>query len=192
MNPVHDDLAEERLWRRRSLVLGVVLLLLVSALMARQSVWQWWHGRDLIVHEVPQGASHDFGGGRWRLHALRMAPLPPGRSIPENAMGVVADFRVEVLDADLATNWRGCLISLEDPQGRRWRPTQALRLPRSDAQECVAAMYSGAKAGDTLRIRQAFLVPRDAAETLQPTLTMTPQQPRYLRFAQHPERVQVQ
>ncbi|MBV7483975.1 hypothetical protein [Bordetella sp. BOR01] len=193
MNERADDraTAEEKRWRRRSLGLLVILLPLVAGVVAYDSAQRWWTGRDLIAREIAAGATADFGGARWRLHALRMAPLPASAGVPENAMGVVADFRVEIHDADLPKNWLGCVISLQDEQGRRWTPTQVLRLPRSDARECIASIYSGAQAGDTLRIRQAYLVPREAADTLRATVTLGPQQPYYLRFAQPPQRVQV-
>ncbi|HYG43226.1 MAG TPA: hypothetical protein VEA17_09930 [Bordetella sp.] len=192
MNEPADDraTAQEKRWRQRSLGLLVILLPLVSGVVAYDSAQRWWAGRDLIAREIAAGATADFGGARWTLHALRMAPLPASASIPENAMGVVADFRVEVHDADLPRNWRGCVISLEDGQGRRWTPTSALPLPRSDARVCIASIYSGAQAGDTLRIREAYLVPRAVADTLRATVTLAPQQPHYLRFAQHPQRVQ--
>ena len=182
--------AGEKRWRRRSMILLVVLLPVVMAVTARQSIEGWWNGRDLIVREVAAGDQVDFGGARWQLHALRMAPLPAGGNIPDHAMGVVADFHVQVQDADLPTNWRGCTISLQDGQGRRWMPTHVLPLPRSNTSECLSAVYSGVKAGATLRIRQAFLVPRAGADTLRVTVSLARQQPHYLRFAQHPRLVQ--
>jgi len=185
-----DRSAGEKKWRRRSMILLAVLLPLAAAFSAYESIGQWWRGRDLIAREVAADGQADFGGARWQLHALRMAPLPAGGNIPDNAMGVVADFRVEIRDADLPGNWRGCTVALQDEQGRRWLPTYVVRLPRSDAQECVSAIYSGAKAGATLRIRQIFLVPRDAAGALRVTVSLPRQQPHYLRFAQHPTLVQ--
>jgi len=65
-----------------------------------------------------------------------------------------------------------------------------LPLPRSNTSECLSAVYSGVKAGATLRIRQAFLVPRAGADTLRVTVSLARQQPHYLRFAQHPRLVQ--
>jgi len=182
--------AGEKRWRRRSMLLLVILLPLVAAVTARDSIERWWNGRDRIVREIAAGDQVDFGGARWQLHALRMAPLPAGGNIPDNAMGVVADFRVQIQDADLPGNWRGCTIALQDGQGRRWMPTHVLPLPRTDASECISAIYSGAKAGATLRIRQAFLVPREAAAALRVTVSLARQQPHYLRFAQHPRLVQ--
>jgi len=182
--------AGENRWRRRSMVLLAVLLPVVMAVTARQSIERWWNGRDRIVREVAAGDQVDFGGARWQLHALRMAPLPAGGNIPDHAMGVVADFRVQVQDADLPGNWRDCTIALQDEQGRRWMPTHVLPLPRTDASECLSAVYSGVKAGATLRIRQAFLVPRDAAAALRVTVSLARQKPHYLRFAQHPRLVQ--
>ena len=49
---------------------------------------------------------------------------------------------------------------------------------------------ASAKAGATLRIRQAFLVPREAAGALRVTVSLLQQKPHYLRFAQHPRLVQ--
>ncbi|MBO1110348.1 hypothetical protein [Bordetella petrii] len=185
-----DRGAGEKRWRRRSMVLLVILLPLVMAFSTHENIERWWKSRDLLAREVAAGEQADFGGARWQLHALRMAPLPAGGNIPGHAMGVVADFRVQIQDADLPGNWRGCTIALQDGQGRRWLPTHVLRLPRSDAQECVSAIFSGAKAGATLRIRQAFLVPREAAGVLRVTVSLLQQKPHYLRFAQHPRLVQ--
>ncbi|RZS81432.1 hypothetical protein [Pigmentiphaga kullae] len=186
---VARDAAECR-WRRRSLWLLVILVPLAMAVVMHDSARTWWSGRARIAREVPAGGQADLGGASWRLRALRMAPLPAGKRIPENAMGVVAEFAVQVRDADVRKNWAGCEIALEDGQGRRWMPTRVLPLPRSEARECVLAAGSGPKAGDTVRIRHAFLVPRDAAAALRATVALGPQRPRYLRFAQPPTLVQ--
>jgi len=176
----------ERRWRGRSLWLLVLLLPLAVVEVGYQPAKTWWKERQFIAREVPLDGEADLGGASWRIRAFRMAPLPAGKRIPENAMGVVADFVVQVRDADLRRNWQDCEIALEDGQGRRWRSTNMLPLPRSEATECMLAAGSGARAGDTVRVRHAFLVPRDVAGTLRATVTLGPQRPRYLRFAQHP------
>jgi len=183
--------AIERRWRRRCMALLVLLLPLTAGVVAYGSIQAWWQGRDLIVREVADGEAVEYGGARWQLNALRMAPLPAGGRIPDNAMGVVADFEVKVLDADLPRNWRGCGILLQDGAGRRWdgADTLRLRLPRSAARNCVGTMYGGAKAGDTVRVREAFLVPREAADQVRVVVTLDPQRPHYLRFARPPQQV---
>ncbi|GAB1575649.1 hypothetical protein [Bordetella petrii] len=184
-------LATERRWRRRCMVLLVVLLPLTAGVVAYGSIQQWWKGRDLFAREVADGEAVEYGGARWQLHALRMAPLPGDGRIPDNAMGVVADFKVEVLDADLPHKWRGCGILLQDGAGRRWDGSDVLRLrlPRSEARNCVGTMYAGAKVGDTVRVREAFLVPREAAAGVRVVVTLDPQRPYYLRFARPPQQV---
>ncbi|CAM4267870.1 hypothetical protein [Bordetella muralis] len=184
--------ADEKRWRRRSLYALIVLLPLLIGVSAYESISAWWVSRDRLAQDVELNGSGDFGGSQWKLSKFRMLPVPAGKDIPEGAMGMLAEFEVQVQDADLAKNWRGCTISLESPDGRRWAPTEAMRLPRSEARPCTTTIYmSGAKAGSTVRVREAFLAPRDVADSLRVAVTLQPQQPRYLRFAQPPQLIQV-
>ncbi len=171
----------ERRWRRRSLW---ALLLLVPLALAEQSyegVMRLLHNQDLLARDVAWKQAAEFGGSEWRLTDLRAAFGMSGQ--PTNALPILADFTVRVGDADLQDRWKTCTIILADAAGRRWLPTAvlSLKLP-DDVQPCSSAMFSGAKSGDTLKISETFLVPRDAAATIRPAVSLAAERPYYLRF----------
>ncbi|TIU65397.1 MAG: hypothetical protein E5W25_20725, partial [Mesorhizobium sp.] len=154
----------ERKWRRRSLWSLLLLIPLALAIEAYDSVRTLLGNNDLFARSVVWGESAHFGGSDWKLTDLRgafgMANLPPD-SVP-----VLADFSVKVGDPDLQKLWIGCRIVLMDKDGRRWSPTSAVSLKTQDhVQTCTSAIFSGAKSGDTLNLRETFLVPKQATRT---------------------------
>ena len=186
--PMRDD---ESRWRRRSLYALILLIPLVIAVSAYDTIYDWWVGRDRLAKEVAVNASAEFGGSQWKLSKFRMLPVPAGGEVPDGAMLVLAQFDVQVQQADLPKDWRDCAISLESPDGRRWSATDAVQLPRSDARSCTRTMFSDVKPGSTVQVREVFLAPRDVAASLRVTVTLQPQQPHYLRFAQPPQLMQM-
>jgi hypothetical protein len=54
--------------------------------------------------------------------------------------------------------------------------------PADDQTSCSSAAYSGAKAGDTLKIRETFVVPKEALASVRAVLGMSSERPYYLRF----------
>lgn len=186
--PMGDD---EKRWRRRSLYALILLIPLVIAVNAYDTIHDWWIGRDRLAKEIAVDASADFGGSQWRLSKFRMLPVPAGDEIPDGAMLVLAQFEVQVQQADLPKDWRDCAISLESPDGRRWSSTDAVQLPRSEARPCTRTMYADVKPGSTVQVREVFLAPREGAESLRVTVSLQPQQPHYLRFAQPPQLMQM-
>jgi len=49
-------------------------------------------------------------------------------------------------------------------------------------QTCTSAIFSGAKSGDTLNLRETFLVPKDATKTIRPTVGLASERPHFLLF----------
>jgi len=178
---VQDNRLGERRWRRRSLWALLVLIPLALAVEAYDSVKQLLADKDLFERRVAWGQSTHFGGSDWKLTDLRgafgMKNLPPG-TVP-----VLADFAVTVGDPDLQNLWLGCKIMLIDTEGRRWSPTSAVTLNAPDnVQTCTSAMFSGAKTGDTLNLRETFLVPKAATKSIRPAVGLGSERPHFLLF----------
>ena len=171
----------ERKWRRRSLWALLLLIPLTLAVDAYDSIKALLADNDLFARRVAWGQSVHFGGSDWKLTDLRgafgMANLPPD-SVP-----VLADFSVKVGDPDLQKLWLGCKVMLIDAAGRRWTPTSAVTLKASgDVQTCTSAIFSGARSGDTLNLRETFLVPKDVTKTIRPAVGLASERPHFLLF----------
>ena len=171
----------ERKWRRRSLWSLVLLIPLALAVEAYDSVKTLLANNDLFARRVVWGQSTHFGGSDWKLTDLRgafgMSNLPPD-SVP-----VLADFQVKVGDPDLQHLWLGCKVMLIDKDGRRWSPTSVVSLKTTDdVKTCISAMFSGARSGDTLNLRETFLVPKEATKSIRPAISVTSERPHFLLF----------
>jgi hypothetical protein len=175
----------ERKWRRRALWALIVLLPAVLIETGYESALTFLRDKDVIARDVVWGSTSHFGGSDWQLTDLRAALGMDG--LPADAVPVLADFTVTVGDPDLQKLWIGCKISLVDATGRQWTPSSAvsLRAP-ADVKSCASAAFSGAKAGDRLKIRETFLVPKDATATIRVAVGVGSERPYYLRF-QRPE-----
>jgi hypothetical protein len=175
----------ERKWRRRALWALIVLLPVAIAETSYESVIRLLGNKDLVARDVAWGSTAHFGGSDWRLTDLREALGMEG--LPANAVPVLADFAVTVGDPDLQKLWLGCKIFLVDAAGRRWSPTSSvwLRAP-ADVMGCASAAFSGAKAGDRLKIRETFLVPKDAVASIRAAVGLGSERPYYILF-QRPE-----
>jgi hypothetical protein len=175
----------ERRWRRRSLVALVLLIPAALAEMSYSSVVSLLSNEDLVSRDVAWGSEASFGGSDWRL-----ADLKGGRGLaglPANAVAVEADFAVTVGNADLKGLWSGCKLMLVDAAGRIWLPASVsgVRLPEG-ATSCNSAIFSGAKAGDVLKISETFTVPEDATKTIRPAVGLGSERPYFLRFDRPP------
>jgi hypothetical protein len=186
----HGRIAEgrsgtERKWRRRARWALVVLQPAVIVETSYGSVRTCLGNNDLIARDVAWGSAAHFGGSDWQLTDLRTTLGMEG--LPANAVPVLADFTVTVGDPDMQKLWVGCKIFLTDASGRQWTPTAAisLRAP-ADVMICATAAFSGAKKGDRLKIRETFMVPKDAIATIQAAVGLGSERPYYLRF-QRPE-----
>lgn len=181
---VSDDTAasqNEHRWRRLSLWSLALLVPLALAEQGYQSIKALLESKDLFARDVAWGQQADFGGSEWQLANLRAASGMSG--LAENAVPVLADFTVKVGDPDLQKRWMLCRIMLVDASGRRWLPTAAvtLNLP-DDVKTCNSALFSGASSGDTLKISETFLVPKDATATIRPAVGLASERPTYLHF----------
>ncbi|TGP22763.1 MULTISPECIES: hypothetical protein [unclassified Mesorhizobium] len=172
----------ERKWRRRSLWSLVLLIPLSLAIESYDSVKALLGDSDLFPRRVAWGESARFGGSDWKLTDLRgafgMSNLPPD-SVP-----VLADFQVKIGDPDLQNRWLGCKVMLIDKDGRRWSPTSVVvSLKTTDnVQTCTSAIFSGAKGGDTLNLRETFLVPKEATKSVRPAVGVASERPHFLLF----------
>ena len=176
-----ENSAGERKWRRRGLWSLILLVPLALAVEGYDSVKALLGNNDLFARRVAWGQSAHFGGSDWKLTDLRgafgMANLPPD-SVP-----VLADFQVKIGNPDLQKLWLGCKIMLIDKDGRRWSPTSIVSLKATgNVQTCISAIFSGAKSGDTLNLRETFLVPKEATKSIRPAVSVASERPRFLLF----------
>lgn len=171
----------ERRWWLRSLLALILLVPAALAVMSYDSVKALLGNQDFFAKDVAWGSKAHFGGSDWQLTDLRAAL---GRAdIPPGAIPVLVDLTVTVGEADLQTLWLGCKIMLVDAAGRRWLPTAAVSFRQTDdAMSCNSAIFSGAKNGDALKIRETFLVPKDATATIRPAVGLGSERPTYLLF----------
>ncbi|TWG94758.1 hypothetical protein L598_003400000200 [Mesorhizobium sp. J18] len=173
----------ERRWRRRSLWALLILLPATLALGSYTPVKWLFAAKDLFPRDVEPGSTVRFGGSDWKLEAMLTTKDTGSVKLPENAVPVFVDFSVTIGDPDLQKLWTGCRITLADAAGRSWLPTSLPILRYSDDwSDCNSATFSGAAAGATLKIREAFVVPKDAIPTIEPTLGLGSERPYYLRF----------
>ena len=178
---VQDKGVGEKKWRRRSLLALLVLIPLTLAIEAYDSVKALLADNDLYPRRVAWGQSAHFGGSDWKLTDLRGAFGM--KNLPPDTVPMLADFAVTVGDPDLQNLWLGCKVMLIDAEGRRWSPTSAVTLNAPDnVQTCTSAMFSGAKAGDTLNLRETFLVPKAATKSIRPALGVASERPHFLLF----------
>lgn len=176
-----DNRAGERKWRRRSFWSLTLLIPLALAVEAYDSVKTLLGNNDLFPRRVAWDQSAQFGGSDWKLTDLRgafgMSNLPPD-SVP-----VLADFQVKIGNPDLQKLWLGCKIVLVDKDGRRWSPTSIVSLKTPDnVGNCISAIFSGARSGDTLNLRETFLVPKEATKSVRPAVSVASERPRFLLF----------
>ena len=175
-----ENRAGERKWRRRSLWSLALLIPLALAVESYDSVKALLGDSDLFARRVVWGQSAHFGSD-WKLTDLRgafgMSNLPPD-SVP-----VLADFQVKVGDPDLQKLWLGCKVTLIDKDGRRWSPTSIISLKTPDnVGNCISAIFSGAKSGDTVNLRETFLVPKEATKSIRPAVSVASERPHFLLF----------
>jgi hypothetical protein len=176
------DLSTERRWRRRCLW-GLLLLFPVTiAAQAYGNVAELLRNRDILARDVVAGKEAAFAGSTWQLRKLAAAEGIDPRRLPANSVPMLADLTVMVGDPDLQKLWMLCKITLTDAAGRRWSPTLTPISSPDDLKTCNSAMFSGAKSGDTLKIRETFIVPRDAVATIRVNLSVASERPYYLRF----------
>lgn len=171
----------ERKWRRRSLWSLVLLVPLSLAIESYDSVKALLGDNDLFPRRVAWGENARFGGSDWKLTDLRgafgMSNLPP------DIVPVLADFSVKIGDPDLQNRWLGCRVMLIDKDGRRWSPTSIASLKTADnVQTCISAIFSGARSGDTLNLRETFLVPKEATKSIRPAVGIASERPHFLLF----------
>ncbi|WP_244483550.1 hypothetical protein [Mesorhizobium sp. 1M-11] len=171
----------ERRWWLRSLLALIVLIPAALAVMSYDSVREFLGNRDFFAKEVAWGSKARFGGSDWQLTDLRAAL---GRAdIPPEVVPVLVDLTVTVGETDLQTLWLGCKVMLVDAAGRRWLPTAAVSFRQTDdAKTCISAIFSSARSGDVLKIRETFLVPKDATATIRPAIGVASERPTFLLF----------
>lgn len=171
----------ERRWWLRSLLALIVLVPAALAVMSYDSLKELLHNKDLFARDVAWGSKARFGGSDWQLTDLRAAL---GRAdIPPEVIPVLVDFTVTVGETDLQNLWLSCKIMLIDSTDRRWLPTAAVSFRQTDdAKTCNSAIFSNAKSGDVLKIRETFLVPKDATATIRPAVGVASERPNFLLF----------
>lgn len=171
----------ENIWWWRSLLALVVLVPMALAVMSYDSVRSLLGNQDMFARDVAWGSKARFGGSDWQLADLRAAL---GRSdLSPDAVPVLVDLNVVIGAVDLQTLWLNCKVMLIDADGRRWLPTAAVSFNQADdAKTCNSTVFSGAKPGDAVKIRETFLVPKDATATIRPAVGLASERPNFLLF----------
>jgi hypothetical protein len=191
-----QDLQTERKWRRHCLWAIVVLLPLAAIAMNFEHIRWLFKGNDLIARDVPAGVEAPFGGSDWRLVGMRKLEGIVSAMVPDNAAAVVVDLTARVGSAKNTLKmgdtvfeqlWGTCRVGLVDDDGRSWAPTYlgivpALKEDSEGVDTCGSQSQSMAPPETILRIRETFVVPKDAADRVRPTLGLDGEPPYYLRF----------
>lgn len=173
----------ERKWRRRSLWALAILMPAAFVVMSYRPIMLLLNTKDLIARDVKPGSATRFGGSDWRLEAMLTISDTGSAQLPDNAVPIFVDYMVTIVDPDLERLWTDCRIRLVDAHGRSWFPSSISIFPPSDDRtNCGSAIFSKASTGDTLKIRETFIVPKDAIATIQATLSLGSERPYYLRF----------
>lgn len=164
----------------------IVLIPLTLFETSYDSVRELLSGNDLWPKDVAAGETVRFGGSNWQFVSLKpVEVLKTASSLPSSSVPLTARFLVEIGNPDLQNLWLGCSIRLVDPVGRLWQPASIPGMPSvaEGIKSCGAAAFSGAQSGERMVIEESFLVPREVATEVRPTLGVGSERPSYLRFA---------
>jgi len=172
----------ERKWRRRALWMLLVLVPATLGVSAYRQVVDYLTLNDLIAREAEPLKDVHFGGSDWRLDNMQTMKDTSSLRIPPDSAPVFVDFTVRIGDANLEQAWLGCKISLVDAAGRSWLPSYVSNSRVDDMATCNSTVFSGAKTGDTVKIRETFVIPKEALATVVPTVGLGSERPYYLRF----------
>jgi hypothetical protein len=159
----------ERRWRRLCLWGLLVALPATFLITARADLEEWWQGQELFELGVSAGLEARFAGADWKLETVEVLPLKDSGWPRRQGQGTPVRVRFQV--------------ALRDDQGRRWS-AGSFGGPRATegTMTCGAATLEPRAPGTVLRIEQDFTVPHDVAGTVEPTVSMDGERPRYLRF----------
>jgi hypothetical protein len=166
---------------------GLVLALPATFLItARANLEDWWQRQELFEVGVSAGTAAHFAGADWKLETVEVLPLKESGwpRVQRQGTPVRVRFQVIVREPNIDVLWRGCQVALQDGQGRRWA-AGGFDGPRSTegTTTCGAATLEPRAPGTVLRIEQDFTVLHDVAGTVEPTVSMDGERPRYLHFS---------
>lgn len=193
--------ATERRWRRRSLWSLPFLLPMAALVLGYEHLYWLWHGNIIIAREVVAGETASFGGSEWRLVDIATRTDLKPKRIPPGFTVVVVDLSakvgtakniLKVGDFTLEQLWGACKIGLMDPEGRRWDASYLGNTPALYPTDnklignCGSHSQSMAPPETVLTVRETFLVPRNVAGTVRPTVSLDGEQPFYLLFQRPP------
>jgi hypothetical protein len=175
----------ERRWRRLCLWGLLVALPATLLITAKGHLEEWWQGQELFELGVSAGLETRFAGADWKLETVEVLPLKDSGWPRRQGQGtpVRVRFAVTVREPNIDALWRRCQVALRDDQGRRWSAGSFGGPRRTEGtMTCGAATLEPRAPGTVLRIEQDFTVPHDVAGTVEPTVSMDGERPRYLRF----------
>lgn len=181
--------AFERRYRRLALISLVALVPLVAYVGGRESWIAYRAATELDVRVVPVGEQATYNDTRVAL--VRMNISPPTQGLPSDR--ALVRVRLEALRAAHAPSlaWADCRMSLTDDAGRSWAPFEDLppvlqrfmaRRGEPRGEQGCMALNQPRSAGQPVMIDTYFIVPREWAETLRPTLSGRGARPEFLRF----------
>jgi len=154
---------ERRAFRLSALALLVALPLAVVA-SSYEDVMEWRSSQELNAIVAAPGKSAVYAGAEWRLERVHRLNEPGSA-----ALVVIVEFEATVKDpaAFAAT----CNVALTDASKRRWKPQflapsigRRVRPEAVDRPRCGSASLRAVKAGDTVRMAEAFVTPPDIGD----------------------------
>jgi hypothetical protein len=176
---------DERRWRRRSLWALVVAVPLAVVLSGWEGISDLAHGREWFGSAVDVGAEGRYADADWRVEEIQAMPdQAAGMRLPPGAVPIRVRFSVTVRGPGVDVSWLPCQVALVDGQGRRWAAMGFGGLPSSgaDVMLCGSITRDPHQPGDVLKVEESFVVPKDVAGSVEPTVSVEAARPRFLRF----------
>ena len=174
---------------RRGLAAIVVLAPLALWTASGSEFLEYRTKRAIVDVVAAVGASADYGGSAWRVDrvdawtgqppgaALNAQPLPAGTTL------VRVRLALRATDAAAVKALSRCTVSLVDARERRWNPSVVQPGLRRDVPtRCDGSFRDAPQVAQEFRFEQDFLVPDDAAASVDAVVRLPDETPRRLRL----------
>jgi len=178
---------------RRSLAALVVLAPLALWTASGDDFVEYRKKHAIVETAVAAGATQAYGGSDWRVdrydvwagqppdagNALTAQPaaLPPGTRL------VRVRIALRPTSNDAVKALSRCTLELVDARERRWNPSAVVPGVRRDVPtRCDGTFNNAPQIAQEFRFEQDFLVPEDAAGSIDAVIRLNTEQPRRLRL----------
>lgn len=176
---------------RRGLA-ALVVLAPVALWTASGNAWLDLRAKRAVVETVAAvGATGDYGGSDWRIDRVEtFTGQAPGANAALNAQDLPAGTRLvrvrlalRAKDEAAVKALSRCSVSLVDAHARRWNATVVQPGLRRDVPtRCDGSYNNSPQVAQEFRFEQDFLVPDDAADSIDAVVRLTDAKPRVLRL----------